>query len=261
MTREFKLNVIGASLNYKTETVNSDAPWLVFSNSLVTDMSIWDSQISVLAKRYNVLRYDQRGHGKSTVSKKTVNFDLLGDDLLELINHLDIQKCTFIGLSMGVPTGLRAYSQNPKKFEKLVFVDGMARAAPAGAVGWQERIDFVKSNGMKAFANMTAQRWLQEDTLYSDNGKALISMISNTSQNGFIQCASALQAYDYVGVLPTINIPLLAIAGAQDGAMPATMLKTFGDIANAQLQTIDNAGHVPNFERPDTFNSALLNFL
>lgn len=258
---ELKLEVDGASLNYKTETVSKNAPWLVFSNSLVTDMSIWDEQVWAFSKQYNILRYDQRGHGKSTASQKSVNFDLLGDDVIALLDYLKIQKCTFVGLSMGVPTGLRAYQQNPKKFERLVFVDGMARTTPAGAAGWQERIDFVKNNDMKAFANMTAQRWLQEDTISDEKGKSLISMISSTSQDAFIKCAGALQGYDFANIVPTINVPLLAIAGAQDGAMPTTMQKTFSSVANVQFETIENAGHVPNFERPDAFNKVLNKFL
>lgn len=258
---ELKLDVVGASLNYKTEIARKDAAWLVFSNSLVTDMSIWNEQVWALSKQYNILRYDQRGHGNSTTSQKPVNFDLLGDDVLALLDYLNILKCTFIGLSMGVPTGLRAYSQKPKMFEKLVFVDGMARTTPAGAAGWQDRIDFVESDGMNSFANMTAQRWLQEDTLNSDKGKALISMITETTQDGFIQCASALQDYDFANIVPTIKIPLLAVAGAKDGAMPATMQKTFGSVANVQIETIDNAGHVPNFECPDAFNKVLIKFL
>lgn len=44
---------------------NGDAPWIVFSNSLVTDLRIWEAQALVLGKRFNLLRYDQRGHGGS----------------------------------------------------------------------------------------------------------------------------------------------------------------------------------------------------
>lgn len=261
MAKEFSLNVEGGKLFCKTEGNGGNAPWVIFSNSFVTDMSIWDAQASALTKRYNVLRYDQRGHGKSTYSTDPLNFDLLGDDVLALLDCLSIQKCTFVGLSMGVPTGLRAYQQDPDRFEKLVFVDGMARTAPTGAAGWQERIDFVKDKGIKEFSNVTADRWLQEDTRKSDKGKILTTMMSATSVDGFIQCAHALQAYDYADVVPTINVPLLAIAGAQDGAMPATMQKTFSSVANVQIETIDNAGHIPNFERPHAFNAVLNKFL
>lgn len=261
MATEFSLDVEGGKLFCKTEEAGDNAPWVVFSNSFVTNMSIWDAQASVLTERYNVLRYDQRGHGKSTYSTDPLNFDLLGDDVLALLNHLNIQKCTFVGLSMGVPTGLRAYQQDPNRFEKLVFVDGMARTAPTGAAGWQERIDLVKDKGIKEFANITADRWLQEDTRKSNKGKMLTTMISAISVDGFTQCARALQGYDYADIVPTINVPLLAIAGAQDGAMPAAMKKTFSAVANVQIETIANAGHVPNFERPDIFNAVLNKFL
>ncbi|MBL1405112.1 MAG: alpha/beta fold hydrolase [Rhizobiales bacterium] len=261
MAKEFCLDVEGGNLFCKIEKAGDNAPWVIFSNSFVTDMSIWNAQALALSKRYNVLRYDQRGHGKSTYSTDPLNFDMLGDDVLAVLDYLSIQECTFVGLSMGVPTGLRAYQQEPDRFEKLVFVDGMARTAPTGAAAWQERIDFVKDKGIKEFANVTADRWLQEDTRKSDKGKILTNMMSTTSVDGFIQCARALQSYDYADIVPTINIPLLAIAGAKDGAMPAAMQKTFSAVANVQIKTIDNAGHIPNFERPDAFNAVLNKFL
>jgi len=261
MTLETNVEIAGISLFCRTDGPGSGAPWIIFSNSLVTDLTIWDAQVDALGGRYNLLRYDQRGHGRSGSSKDTLTFDRLGDDVLALLDHFNIQTCSFVGLSMGVPTGLRAYQQDPARFDRLVFVDGMARTAPTGSAAWQERIDFVAQNGMDRFAEATVGRWLQPDSLQSSKGKTLIAMVAATPENGFVQCATALQGYDYADVVPRINIPLLAIAGAEDGAMPVAMEKTFGVVPGAQIATIAKAGHVPNFERPDAFNAKLIKFL
>jgi len=250
-----------ATLHCTTEGPGGQAPWVVFSNSLVTDLSIWDVQAAALSERFNILRYDQRGHGKSSVSDTPLTFDSLGDDVLALLDHFGIETCTFVGLSMGVPTGLRAFDRAPERFTRLVFVDGMARTAPTGAAAWQERIDMVADQGMEAFATATAARWLQDDTLNSDKGRALTAMIAATPQAGFVQCVRALQGYDYWNVLARINVPLLAVAGARDGAIPDAMAKAFGAVPGAQIETIAKAGHVPNYERPEAFNAVLTAFL
>lgn len=261
MTNDIMLQMDGVTIACHTEGPNARAPWIIFSNSLVTDMSIWDAQVDVLKQTYNILRYDQRGHGRSSVSTSRVTFDQLGNDIHFLMNHFEIPTCIYVGLSMGVPTGLRAFQQNPSRFHGLVFVDGMAKTSQQGAAGWQKRIEFVMAEGMEKFAAATAERWLRPDTLTGQKAHVLKAMISATKLDGFIQCAQALQNYDYTATVEEINIPLLAISGAEDGAIPAIMEEIFGDLPNADIQTIDKAGHVPNFERPEKFNATLLKFL
>ena len=73
--------------------------------------------------------------------------------------------------------------------------------------------------------------------------------------------AKELEDYDLSDVVPLLDLPLLAVAGARDGAMPETMRKTFGVLPPARYVEIEAAGHVPNLERPEQFNSEVLRFL
>lgn len=98
----------GAALNLRVEGPEG-APWVVFSNSVLTDLSVWDAQAEALRGCYRVLRYDQRGHGASSLPEGPMDFHGYGADLIALLDACGVDRCTFVGLSMGAPTGLAAF--------------------------------------------------------------------------------------------------------------------------------------------------------
>ena len=252
----------GYDLHAEVSAPPSDsAPWLVFGNSLVTDLGIWDAQAQALAGPFGVLRYDQAGHGKSGLAERAINFDDLGADLLAVMDAAQIKTAIYIGLSMGVPTGLSAHRRAPDRFTALVFSDGQAKTAPGGAAGWAERIADAQTSGMDSFAAQTADRWLTSAS-GADMKSRLTQMIAATRFEGFQACATALMDYDYAGELAHISCPTLLIAGAEDGAMPQGMAtKLQPAIKGAQMEIIPQAGHVPCFEQPEAFTQVLSGFL
>lgn len=237
------------------------APWIIFGNSLVTDITLWDAQAAALADRYGILRYDQAGHGKSTVPMQPIDFDDLGSDLLAVMDAAGVARASYVGVSMGVPTGLAAHKMAADRFAALVLCDGQARTAPGGAAGWVDRIEMAEASGMEAFAAATVDRWLTSGT-GAERRQELAKMIAATPLDGFRACATALMNYDYADELARITCPTLLIAGAEDGAIPegmATKLKHA--IAQAKMQIIERAGHVPCYEQPDAFTAMLSDFL
>lgn len=239
----------------------ADAPWLVFGNSLMTDLTIWDAQAEAIGGHYGILRYDQAGHGGSGIPGKPVDFDILGADLLTVMDAAGIERAVYVGLSMGVPTGLAAHKHAPDRFLALAFSDGQAKTAPGGAAGWAERIETARSSGMDAFAAATTDRWLTSASSPQTRDR-LTQMVAATPFEGLKTCATALMDYDYVEELARISCPTLLLAGAEDGAMPegmATKLKPA--IAGSEMHVIENAGHVPCFEQPEAFTAILSSFL
>jgi len=240
---------------------SATAPWIVFGNSLLTDLSIWDAQAAALAGDYGVLRYDQAGHGKSGTPTDPINFDDLSADLLAVMDAAEVSHAIYVGLSMGVPTGLAAHKRAAGRFAALVFADGQAVTAPGGAAAWDDRIEAARASGMGAFAAATTDRWLTEKT-DATTRQRLCQMIAATSFEGFACGATALKNYDYLDVLAQINCPTLLIAGAQDGAIPQSMAARLQPaIAMSEMHVIEDAGHVPCFEQPDAFTALLTQFL
>ncbi|HCH55592.1 MAG TPA: hypothetical protein DEV64_00760, partial [Rhodospirillaceae bacterium] len=82
-----KATVNGVELNYEVSG-NPEKPWLTFSNSLATNLHMWDDQATALADDFHILRYDKRGHGQSEPVSGAYSFDDLIADVVGLWDHL-----------------------------------------------------------------------------------------------------------------------------------------------------------------------------
>ena len=234
------------------------APCVVFANSVLTDLSVWDAQARALAGRYRVVRYDQRGHGASEAFEGKMDFDRYGADLLAVMDAAGVEKCAVVGLSMGCPTALAAVAAAPHRFVAFVAVDGVMRSAPGRDVYWTERREIALNDGMQAIADTTVSRWLAGEPADTDISIRLEKMILGTSSAGFAAATYALSSYDHSTAL---TCPILGIAGAEDGPMPDAVAEHFGQFPGAQIVIIPDAGHLPNFQNPEAFNAVLLAFL
>ncbi len=250
----------GGQLNSRIEGPASE-PWVIFSNSLLTDLSIWDQQTTALASRYRVLRYDQRGHGRSSLPEGPMSFEQYGSDLVTVLKANGITDCIFVGLSMGVPTGLAAYGLAPERFAGFVAVDGIAKSAPGREAFWVERRETAQAVGLAELAKETSTRWLPGVSDESGVAKALTQMTAATPIEGFAAATHALQSYDLTAIVNELTCPFLGIAGALDGTMPDAVRAQFGSVPLAEFVDIPEAGHLPNYQCPEAFNAALLSFL
>src|SRR5207302_10867765 len=97
-----------------------DKPALVLSNSLGTDSSMWDTQIPEFTKSFRVLRYDTRGHGKSSVTPGPYSAELLANDVITLADALKLDRVHFCVLSMDCMTGLVLAVTAPQRLQNVV---------------------------------------------------------------------------------------------------------------------------------------------
>lgn len=238
-----------------------EAPWIAFSNSIVTDFTIWDAQAAPLSGRFNILRYDQRGHGRTSVPPGPASIEQLGEDLIALLDHFGIGKTTLVGLSMGVPTVLHVAGRRPDLVERLVLSDGQSATASGGAETWKQRIALAEQQGMRGYAEETARRWFTPESRAEGRHRAMQEVAARIPLGGFVACATALQGYDYRHVLAEISVPTLILAGEADGNMPKSMQVMRDAIPGARMAVIFGAGHVPCAEQPAAFNEHLLAFL
>lgn len=236
-----------------------DGPWLVFINSLMTDLTLWDQQVAAFSNRFRILRYDHRGHGGTAVPSADCSFDELVDDAIALFDEIGIDRAVLVGISMGGVTALRFAARYPERVSHLAICDCQAVPPAGGAERWQERIDTAEANGMAALARATVGRWFAPDSLAAGIPAiaAIEAMIATTPLSGFVRCARALQSYDFQGDLDLIACPTLMLAGALDANMPDTMRRMAERAHKANFHEIAEAGHLPNVERPRDFDRLL----
>jgi 3-oxoadipate enol-lactonase len=255
-----RIKANGITFNYEVEGPEG-APWVVFSNSLATNISLWDEQAAVLKKSFRVLRYDQRGHGGTEATDGRYDFDLLIADVVGLFDALSIKRAHFVGISMGAMTGLGLAQKHPHLVESLAACDCGPASSPATAQQWEERIVIAEKDGMEPLVNVTAKRWFPPD--YPESNPAFqkaCEMIRTTSVKGFIGNAAALTNFDWRPGLPSITTPTLVMVGSKDATVPGMKVINAG-IANSRFVELEGAGHLSNLEKPREFTSALQQFL
>jgi 3-oxoadipate enol-lactonase len=240
-----------------------DAPWLVFSNSLATNLAMWDSQAADLKHSFRPLRYDQRGHGGTDALAGRYSFATLVADALALLDALHIERPDFCGLSMGGATALGLAELHPDRVDRVVVCDSSAMSTPDTAHQWQERIAVAKEGGMEQFVESTLARWFPPETRAANppHLEKVRQMILTTQINGFIGCAAALADHDYNTAVSTVTRPVLFVAGSKDGATPAAMKDMNARLKGSRYVEIEGAGHISNLDRPAEFTQAVREFL
>ncbi len=258
-----KVTANGISFNYRIDGPDG-APWITFSNSLATNIAMWDAQAALLSSDWRVLRYDQRGHGGTEAAAPPYGFDLLGDDVIALWDELGVKRSAFCGLSMGGTTGLGLAIDHEDRLVAYIGCDCRCDSPPDFAALWDERIAAARTGGMDGMAQPTVSRWFTETFLAAHDEviEKVRSMIRTTSLNGFIGCSNALQNIDYRDRLERIRVPTLFMCGEHDPAANPDYIRPMREaVPGAELVVIPDAGHISNMENPEFFNRGLTDFL
>ena len=234
------------------------APWIVFSNSLMTDLSLWDDQVAHVSSRFRTLRYDHRGHGGSGVPPGPCRFEDLVDDLVAVMDAHGVPTATLVGVSMGGVTVLGAAARYPARVERVMVCDCQPASTPASAAAWDGRIAIAEAGGMAALVEPTVARWLPPATVQAAPPavKRIRAMIAATPLQGFVRATRALQDYDSSAHPAALRCPAAFVAGAEDGTTPQAMRAMAAACSGATVTVIEGAGHLPNIERPAPFNAA-----
>ena len=253
--------VNGININFEIDGPDN-APWLILSNSLLTNLSMWDDQVATLARSFRILRYDQRGHGGTEATAGEYSFDLLVADIIALIDMLGIGRAHFCGLSMGGMTALFLAQRHPQRFDRIIACDCGPNSTEASAQQWKERIDVASRDGMQALVEPTIARWFPPDFVAT---KAPVldkvrGMIRSTPLAGFRGCAMALSNYDLRGGLAGIDRRTLLIVGTKDATL-AGIRQIKEAVRGSALVELEGAGHISNVEQPAAFTGAVVDFL
>ncbi|OCO99891.1 MULTISPECIES: 3-oxoadipate enol-lactonase [unclassified Ensifer] len=249
-------------LHYRIDSAQgASAPWLLFCNSLGTDLSMWDAQIGELSPHFRVLRYDRRGHGRSTAPPPPYTLADLGHDVIALLDALKIERTHFCGLSIGGLTGQWLGIHAGKRLDKIVL---SATAARIGTPeGWATRIEDVRANGLAALTAATAERWFSPQFAVSHREAIdrIFGSFVTTSTEGYIGGCAALADADLREAIAKIANPVLTISGDADPVCPPSDLeKIAASVQRGRHLTLPGR-HIVNIESAKAFNAALLEFL
>jgi 3-oxoadipate enol-lactonase len=238
-----------------------DKPVLVFSNSLGTKLTMWGPQLAEFAKHFRLLRYDNRGHGKSSVPPGPYTLDQLSTDVLRLLDELKLNRVFFCGLSVGGATGMFLGANAPTRFHKLALCNTAAKFGTPEL--WQTRIRNVQSGGMKAVASAVVERWLTPGfrTSHPQETQTVLAMLEAANPEGYVAACAAVRETDLRQSLLSIRVPCLVLAGTHDTAATVADARFLVErITGAQYVEV-SAAHLSNIEAAVDFNRHVLQFL
>jgi len=242
----------------------ADAPVVVLSHSLASSMVMWEPQLAMLASDFRVLRYDMRGHGESDATKGEYSLEMLGQDVIGLLDALKIEKAHFVGLSIGGMIGQGLGLDHADRLLSLTLCDTAPILPQDARPLFQERMDLARSQGMASLVEGTLARWFTPPFLAQDPPMVdrIRAQIEATPVDGFIGCSHAIMDLDYIDRLAGIDLDTLIIVGEEDPGTPVAAAEAIhAKIPDSHLKVLPSAMHLCNIEQVEAFNTALLKFL
>lgn len=249
-----------ATISYDVEGP-AGAPALLLINSIASTRELWARQVPAFAGAYRVLRYDARGHGRSSVPSGDYTIDQLGRDALAILDNAGVAAAHVCGISLGGLTAQWLGVHAPERLRSIVLANTGARIGSTES--WNERIALVRQKGMSAVADLTIPRWFSPEFQERDPDTvhAFRTMIQACPAEGYLGCCAALRDTDLREEVAAITCPTLLIASSDDAATAPEGLAFIRDrVAGARMVTVDSR-HLSNIERAEEFTAAVLDFL
>jgi 3-oxoadipate enol-lactonase len=238
------------------------APVLLLSNSLGTDLHMWEAQAAAFARRFRLVRYDRRGHGKSGVPPGPYTMERLGRDALAIADGLRLPKFDWCGLSMGGMEGMWLAAKVPERIDRLILSNTSCYYPDRSL--WDERIAAIRANGgLAPLADRILDLWFSREfrARAPETVAPLKAMLAATQVEGYIACCEAIRDMDHRAILPRITAPTLVIAGRHDQATPVAAAQFIHSAIPGAALTILDAAHISNVEQPAIYADAVLGFL
>lgn len=226
--------------------VNGSGPPVVLLHEGVVDSRSWDRVVPLLAGRRTVLRYDQRGFGRSPLPDGPYS---VVADLLSVLDAAQIDRATLVGCSRGGGIALTAAVEAPERVGGLVLVASALPGAPLG-VEWTpdqiarwERAD--EDGDYAAMAELDLEMWAP---MGADD--ALRAMFVENAEGSNLEEETTDEPV--AAKLGSISAPTLVVTGGRDvDAINAIGERLAREIGGARRAVIDEADHMVPWRAPE----------
>ena len=240
-------------------------PTIVLSHALGCTLAMWDEVAALLKADYTVLRYDHRGHGKSSVPAGPYSVEMLAGDAADLIAAEVGGPVHFVGLSLGGMVAQSLAAIHPGSVRSIVVANSSSWYDDAARAMWQARIATVREKGVEGIADGALPRWFTPAFRANAAGSQRVAQLRadlvKTSAAAYIASCEAIATMDLRGANERIACPTLVVAGTLDEATPLALSEKIAEaIDGAQLETIV-AAHLSAVEQPEAFAALLREFI
>ena len=254
-------------LHYTTHIIDPNADWVTFVHGAGGSSSIWFRQIRDFRKHFNVLLVDLRGHGKSKApiyeKLKRYTFDVIGDEVIEVLDHLKIQSTHFVGISLGTIIIREITERYPNRTKSMIMGGAVMKLNLRGqvlmrlGVVLKSVVPYLLLYRFFAFIILPRKNHKESRNLFIQEAK-------NLAQKEFrrwFTLASQINPLLSLFRIKDTGIPTLYIMGAEDHMFLPSISKLVKDHRSSELYVIPDCGHVVNVQKPAAFNTEAIRFL
>lgn len=238
------------------------APALLLMGALGTSLGMWDDQVAQLNERYELVRFEARGHGKSTLgSRQELTMERLALDALSVLDACGIARAHVCGLSIGGMVAMQIATQWPDRVLKTILCSTSAHMP--SRENWEDRIATVTSQGMGPLVEPTLERWFTAEFRAAEPARVerIRHMLRDVDPRGYAACCAAIRDMDQRKTITAIKAKTLVIAGTRDPSTgPEQAQALVRSIPESKLALLE-AAHLCNIERAGEFNEAVAEFL
>ncbi|MEG1388263.1 MAG: alpha/beta hydrolase [Algoriella sp.] len=256
-------------LAYTTYTHPTSSEWVTFVHGAGGSSTIWFKQIREFSKHFNVLLLDLRGHGRSkknikTLFEKRYTFKSVAKDVIDVLDHLKIDKTHFVGMSLGTIVIRQLAEDYSNRFNSMIMGGAIMK------MNYQSRF-FMKVGNL--FKHMIPYLLLYRIFAFAIMPRSA----HKESRNLFINEAKKLYQKEFLkwfkltaDINPLLkwfrevelNIPTLYVMGSEDHMfLPSIQKLIKTHKKHSELIVIEDCGHVVNVDQPQVFNDKVIEYI
>jgi|TARA_B100000959_G_scaffold170407_2_gene178470 pimeloyl-ACP methyl ester carboxylesterase len=237
---------------------------LVFIHGVGLDHQMWNPQINNL-NEFSTITYDLLGHGKTPCKKEKLTLNDFSNQLVEILEHLQINKINLIGFSLGSLIALDFTSNYEDKINKLILIGTTYKRSNQERSLVLDRYNQAKLN--KPISKQALKRWFSDD--YLEKNPKTYELFMNILNKKPEDHKNFLKAYDLfanhkdnVQAIQKNIVKTLVMTGSDDpGSTPTMSKELVKDLVNSSYIEIKNGKHLCSIECADDVNINIRNFI
>jgi pimeloyl-ACP methyl ester carboxylesterase len=254
-------------LHYTIYAHSEQAHWVTFVHGAGGNSSIWYKQLRAFKENFNVLLIDLRGHGKSKrpiyENLKKYSFKVIGDEVIEVLDHLKIKSSHFVGISLGTIIIREITERFPERTKSMVLGGAVMKLNAKGQVlmrlgdALKSVLPYLILYRIFAFVILPRKSHRESRNLFINEAKKLYQ---KEFKRWFSLVAEVNPLLSFFRTKDS-GVPTLYIMGEEDHMFLPSIQQLIKVHSSAKLFVIPSCGHVVNVERPDEFNAEAIGFM
>ncbi len=263
------IQVNGANIYYEDSAPkDTQKPVMVFAHGLLWSTRLYAKQVAYFEDNYRCIAFDFRGQGQSEITKSGYDMDTLTEDTIALLDALSIDKCHFVGLSMGGFIAQRIGIRHPERLLSLMLLETSADPEdPKTAPRYRKLVSAIRWLGMKRVSKkvlpiMFGNTFLTDKSRRAECKSWLAQIQANHKVGVTKATMGVIERKGVYEQLGEIRTPTLIVVGDEDAATPYPKSERMHfAIAGSKFAVIKGAGHTATVEEPEQVNKVMSEFL